>query len=201
MKSPRNTAAEAAGNPLFGLVAAMNIEGQEAQGQREFVASEVLPTEIPPDDKAALEAAGVVFLGPVEGDPLFQFVTLPPGWRKERTDHSMWSDLKDNKGRKRAGIFYKAAFYDRKASANVVPRFSVSREYPTKGDYDTYSVTVLDAGVELFRTEPRTRPECKTKEEWAAEDAAEAAHQKIATDWLEERYQQWRDKRAYWDAP
>lgn len=91
------------------------IYAQEAAGQKSFVGSTTLPTEV--QRKELLEAAGVKFLGPVEGDNLFQYVELPEGWQKQPTDHSMWSKLVDEQGRERASIFYKAAFYDRRATA------------------------------------------------------------------------------------
>jgi hypothetical protein len=95
------------------------IEAQEAQGQRELAASEVLPAQCPAEDRAALEAAGVVFGDPVAGDPLFVNVTLPKGWKKERTDHAMYLKLVDETGTERATIFYKAAFYDRRADMYI----------------------------------------------------------------------------------
>ena len=66
-----------------------------------------------------MEAWGIVFLGPVPNDALFQYVTLPEGWHKQPTEHSMWSHLLDDKDRKRASIFYKAAFYDRSAQLHL----------------------------------------------------------------------------------
>lgn len=117
-KSPINTSKE----DKQGILAAMIVMGQdkfitdqEAEGQREFVSSSTLPTKMSAADKAELEAAGVKFLGPVEGDPLFQHVELPEGWKRQATDHEMWSDLADDAGKVRARVFYKAAFYDRKA--------------------------------------------------------------------------------------
>lgn len=91
------------------------IEAQEAQGQRDLVANTQLPVDCTPDFKAKLEAAGVIFGAKTPGDPLFCMATLPKGWKKQATDHSMWSDLVDDKGKKVAAIFYKAAFYDRSA--------------------------------------------------------------------------------------
>ena len=91
------------------------IERQEERGQKSFVSSDTLPTEISDKDKEILEAAGVKFLDPVEGDDLFRYVELPEGWKKEATDHSMWSKLLDAEGNERASIFYKAASYDRTA--------------------------------------------------------------------------------------
>lgn len=91
------------------------IEAQEARGQKELVESEVLPTECPPEFKAELETEGVKFFEAVFDDPMFCRVQLPAGWKKRPTDHDMWSELVDDKGVKRAMIFYKAAFYDRRA--------------------------------------------------------------------------------------
>ena len=91
------------------------IERQEARGQEQLVGSDLLPTDCPKDVKTALEAAGVVFGEVVSGDALFRHVSLPTGWKKVATDHAMWSTLVDDTGRERAKIFYKAAFYDRRA--------------------------------------------------------------------------------------
>ena len=82
------------------------IERSEAKGQEELVESEVLPTSYNGDKKKDFEKIGIVFGDVVEGDSMFQEVTLPAGWKKIRTDHSMWSKLIDEQGRERASIFY-----------------------------------------------------------------------------------------------
>ncbi len=92
------------------------IEAQEARGQQEFVNSTQLPTDVNTEDKKLLEDAGVVFGEPVKGDEMFCDANLPEGWKKQPTDHSMWSLLVDGDGKERAKIFYKAAFYDRHAT-------------------------------------------------------------------------------------
>jgi hypothetical protein len=61
------------------------------------------------------EALGFKLGDPDPQDSLFRPVTLPEGWRREASDHAMWSNIVDPNGRKRVAIFYKAAFYDRKA--------------------------------------------------------------------------------------
>ena len=87
------------------------IEEQEAAGQRALVeGAHSMPID---GDWAALEALGVVRED--DADDLFARVRLPDGWRVKATDHAMWSDLLDESGRKVASIFYKAAFYDRRA--------------------------------------------------------------------------------------
>ena len=111
-------------DPLLHLLGAMSdgtsdyITGMEADGQRQFVGSEQMPSRSP---IAELEALGFVFGDPDPRDPLFRPCTLPTGWVKRRTGHDMWSEIVDDKGRKRVSIFYKAAFYDRDAFDRITP--------------------------------------------------------------------------------
>ena len=94
------------------------ILNQEARGQDELVNSMQLPVDIRGDRKI-LEQDGVQFGAVSSNDPLFCHVTLPSGWVKRKTDHSMWSELVDASGNVRANIFYKAASYDRDAFMNI----------------------------------------------------------------------------------
>lgn len=90
------------------------IEAQEAAGQATFVAQESLPKRIMDITREQLEALGFQFGEDL--DDLFVTARLPKGWKKEAApDHSMWSYLIDENGKRRASIFYKAAFYDRSA--------------------------------------------------------------------------------------
>ena len=162
------------------------ITRMESDGQRQLVQSEVLPTDVSPKCKASLEAAGVKFGEPVNGDPIFLNVTLPAGWKKERTDHSVHSDLLDEQGRKRAGIFYKAAFYDRSAQMHAVSRYGYSYDY----ERDDGTATVTDGGKEIYRTE-----KAEGKERYDRMDAAG----KLAAAWLNANYPKWKDADAYWN--
>lgn len=94
------------------------IEEMEANGQAQLVNSDRLPTAARPNDAAFL-AVGFTLGDPDPSDVLFRPATLPAGWRRRRTDHSMWSEIVDELGRKRAAIFYKAAFYDRRADMRL----------------------------------------------------------------------------------
>lgn len=90
------------------------VEGMESAGQRQLVHSDRLPTKTQDGDEGYLEL-GFAF-GPADPrDPMFRPASLPHGWRKQGSDHSMWSYVVDEHGRKRVSIFYKAAFYDREA--------------------------------------------------------------------------------------
>jgi hypothetical protein len=90
----------------------------ERAGQHELVHSDSLPSDC--RDKAAFEALGFTFGDPDPSDPLFMPATLPEGWEKRATDHSMGSVITDHLGRERVSVFYKAAFYDRSAHMSLI---------------------------------------------------------------------------------
>lgn len=123
MATPRNTSNMDQADALGFLLHAMDgdpsapILAQEAQGQREFVDSEVIPAKGASDEE--LIALGFEFGGPVDGDPLFRHAKLPAGWSKQPAEHSMWSQIVDEHGRERVACFYKAAFYDRSAHLSI----------------------------------------------------------------------------------
>ncbi len=201
---PRNTAAEAktAAGAMFILANAMGRENpsdaildMEAQGQRELVRE--AGTRLPADGSEALwvAAAGIIVTGPVPGDDLFIEAVLPAGWIITPTDHAMWSDLRDAQGRKRASIFYKAAFYDRDAYMRGEYRFGVSQDYesPESGRathyvYDaTLAPDIHDKAARLFVGGDSAG--------YADTDIPQAA----CGHWLDEHYPNWKDVAAYWD--
>ncbi|HEV2927831.1 MAG TPA: hypothetical protein VGW74_03995, partial [Propionibacteriaceae bacterium] len=72
------------------------IEGMEAAGQRQLVNSDRLPAKVQDQDgdKPYL-ALGFTLDKPDPSDPMFRTATLPEGWRREGSDHSMWSYIVD----------------------------------------------------------------------------------------------------------
>lgn len=109
---------------------------QEAQGQAELLRSEVLPTEIScREGIAGFEALGFTFGDVVDGDPLFRNATLPDGWSRAGSHHSMWSYIVDERGVSRVAVFYKAAFYDRRAHMGLLdPGREQANAYIYAGD-------------------------------------------------------------------
>lgn len=103
--------------PAMAFLVPGMVEAQEARGQSMLAAqADKLPTRC--EGRADLEKRGVVFGEPV--DKLFTSVTLPAGWKiRPFGDTSYWTELVDDKGRRHAMIFYKAAFYDRDAFARA----------------------------------------------------------------------------------
>lgn len=175
------------------------VEAQEARGQKTFVNSSTLPKEgswWEPKTREILESFGIVF--GEEVDDLFINVTLPEGWRKEATDHSMWSKLLDDKGRERASIFYKAAFYDRKAHVSLARRFNVDGYFacdkdgnpvPYREPNQYFACIITDAGKEIHRVGIRKKTDYATDDE----------HEAQAIAWLNEHYPDWKNPAAYWE--
>ena len=177
------------------------IEAQEAAGQKDFVAKSTLPKEMTNVTRKQLKAIGFVFGNDV--DDLFVEVTMPNGWKKQPTEHSMWSDLLDDKGRKRAAIFYKAAFYDRSASLYLTNRYVCQTQpedfYKNKDmTYEErkqgrWACVVLDGEEIVFQTEWATH---KDTERYYNEDDE---MRDIAKAWLAEHYPDYENPMAYWD--
>ena len=197
---PVNTTKEMKKDPTSFLVLASIVGGsnaielQEKQGQGSFVKSETLPDDLGgPKNKKALEACGVKFLGPVDGDDMFQRVELPAGWKKVPADHSMWSYLVDEKGRRRASIFYKAASYNRRSHLGLNCRFSWGMDYDRR-EKGEYVAVVKNLEEVVYQTSPIPIPEDR-EERWRVSDAIE----KEAKDWLLQRYPDYQNPAAYWE--
>ncbi len=112
----------------------------------------------------------------------------------------MWSDLLDDKGRKRGSIFYKAAFYDRKAHLSLDRRYHSTPEY-LNDDLTPFNwgsgkepakrwFCVKDSanGETVFHTEPWPDRDYTTGEQRGAQAVA----------WLKEHFPQHDDVLAYW---
>ena len=109
------------------------IEYQEAQEQAAMVANARLPKETQSrqstvsDNYTAVQTIfdtlGIKTLG--EFDELFWNVELPKGWKIVPTDHSMWSNVVDQEERVRISVFYKGAFYDRRAHFSLCGRYTI----------------------------------------------------------------------------
>lgn len=107
-------------DPLVHLIGAMSddpdryITDMESAGQRQLVESADVPSNMR-DSQSDFEALGFVFGEPYQHDPMFRPATFPVGWKREASDHPLWSYILDQHGRRRVSIFYKAAWYDRQA--------------------------------------------------------------------------------------
>ncbi len=146
-------------DPLLHLMGALSdsdsyITGMEAAGQQQLVNSTMLPTKVNSGSDDDLRALGFELGDPDPNDKMFRPVTLPDGWSKQCTDHSMWSKVVDQLGRTRLMIFYKAAWYDRDAFVNVQTLSSyafdiINGEKPIFDE--TWTVEAVRAAVQEWR--------------------------------------------------
>lgn len=205
LRNPAAAGAFFAGDMENFRVAAMpgGIEAQEKAGQASFVANSTLPIELHPP-RAAFEAIGIVFGEPVDG--LFVSVRFPEGWKKKATDHDMHSYILDEKGRIRIRVFYKAAFYDRRADARLMQRY-------------TYSDYMRKPGSENASPDTKECFVCGVKDGGSPATIAGGGHPAIflpigehdgdykqaealgqeALAYLEKHYPDWRNPLAYWE--
>lgn len=214
------------------------IEIQEAIGQAELIHSIQMPTKVndlilkeessnKPSNKthhtalSIYKKLGFKFITGSKGeivthsknDDLFIDVVLPEGWKKEYTNHSMWSRIIDDKGRERMTVFYKASFYDREAFINLNRRYRLNTEVddfrPTMDTYEKEALTVNWGVVKdqdnqvIFKTAGRSYKKRYTKKIhykwWSEREAFLKTLLNEAEAWLNEHYPNHRDHFAYWD--
>lgn len=152
------------------------IEAMEKQGQAQLINSDRLPTNGNNGGKGGNDdeylALGFTFGDPDPDDPMFRPATLPEGWKREASDHDMWSYLVDGLGRRRVSIFYKAAFYDRSAFMRLdTPSTYFYNLMYAKGEpvLDEVWLTAAVAVKELTALRDREIQDVEQAEGWIAE--------------------------------
>lgn len=161
------------------------IEAQEKNGQIEQSFAETLPVDMGAQ-RQDFEKLGFVF---GKSDKLFIEAKFPKGWRKKPTEHSMWTEILDDQGRKRGMIFYKAAFYDQRAHAHLETRFRVSEDYADK----ERTVSVADACGKVSKKITGLKAP-----DWSLDAKINSARKEL-TAWLDKTYPQWESPLAHWD--
>lgn len=206
------------------------IERQEARGQQEIINKQRLPKKVNSHalsndiffagvsndmdydtrneiterniinfTKTQYERMGIKIID--EYDDLFYNVVLPDGWKVEATDHTMWNELIDNKGRKRASFFYKAAFYDRDAFINFETRFhlNVTHTADPSEDYDIWKKSDLQGTIkdgDIIIAQTRCVP---ATEDYHEEDKIEKELWAELETFMKDHWPEYEDVHAYWD--
>ena len=185
------------------------IPAQEKRGQTDLVESTSLPIKGSSDPeflKSPIKIAPFDQENPEKPGDLFRKATLPPGWTKRASDHSMWSYVCDENGCRRAAVFYKAAFYDREAFIRLEQRFYMKQDYSdasyAKADTEaTFQVTDMGQGYEskviYSKTYPLPDRETDRDAHYAASNAAKAEMEAA----FKKRYPNFKDPNAYWGDP
>lgn len=136
-----------------------------------------------------------------EYDDLFWNVRLPEGWEIKATNHTMWNELIDNKGRKRASFFYKAAFYDRNAFINFETRFhlNVTHTADPSEDYDIWKKSDLQGTIkdgDIIIAQTRCVP---ATEDYREEDKIEKELWAELETFMKDHWPEYENVHAYWD--
>ncbi|MET9099992.1 hypothetical protein [Streptomyces antibioticus] len=168
------------------------IAEQEHRGQQQLVHSDRLPSRVHEfnGSDAEFEALGFKFGEPDPKDSLFRPATLPDGWTKTGSDHDMWSYVIDHLGRRRVAVFYKAAFYDRRAFMRLITLDGYVYDCQQKGvDVVTDDTWATPAAVAEAATLHAKNCQARV-EEWtqlAADRGTSPDLERYATEYAEQR--------------
>lgn len=134
-------------------------------------------------------------------DDLFYDVELPEGWKVEATDHSMWNNLVDDKGRVRATFFYKAAFYDRDAFINFNTRYRIIAEHVAdpSSEYEVWKMSdyqgrVYDGDTIIYHT-----PSVPATGDYSKDDEIQKNLLEDLKSYMDKNYPDYKDIHAYWN--
>lgn len=172
------------------------IEHMEAEGQQKAVNNIMLAKNMRPS-RESWERLGFTFLDIPDDDVLCK-ASLPEGWRIEATEHSMWNNIIDEKGRTRGSMFYKAAFYDRNAHMDLSCRYGVRSDY-IDDDCTTTEIYFGNKDEKIFVAGQVHMPKDATKEVRFANYEKEEKLYELAKQFGNENYPNWLDASAYWD--
>jgi hypothetical protein len=162
------------------------VEQQEAEGQRLLCSSNsMLPKRIEGTTREALARIGFKFGSDI--DNLFVAVIMPGGWKLQPTKHAMLNNLLDDKGRVRGVVFYKSAFYDRRADLTMLTRYRIASTDDDLND-KAFRVVCTDAGKLIKDFGSYTPYDFRCNDLFREAEA-----------WLTQTYPAWRDPLAYWD--
>jgi hypothetical protein len=198
------------------------IETQEAVGQIDMIKTTQLPIAVeklnferdnPNIIKESKEIWGKLGIEIIDKvDELFFSVKLPDKWEMKTRESSYGTYLVDEKGRERVSIFYKAAFYDRRAYADITRRFRISTKHEfeldwskacnlSKNEFDklrrkeeeslTFGI-VLDGENVIFETKHEKK---FSEKSWKQVEK----FNKICRKYLDKNYPDWENPFAYWE--
>jgi hypothetical protein len=189
--TPAFLSAVADGDLHNAMVAATpgGIEAQEAAGQAMLTLKfNQLPKEYlhwrgEGTARECFERLGFKFGNDI--DELFVSITPPAGWTmRAAPNHSMWNYIHDDQGRIRGGVFYKAAFYDRRANVRLNTRYEGGGDYRDGKRYSVVKDTAT--GNVLIEYGPT--------EDWNQSEKED----RITFEWLDAQFPEWRNVEAYW---
>jgi hypothetical protein len=149
-----------------------------------------LPTKMNLSDREILEKMGIKFSKMVDKNRLFQHVTLPKNWKKISTNNKCYY-LLDDKDRKLAKI---ELSYNNIISLSINRRYNYHFDYPSYEKEQAYIMNITDGENIIIHTIELDDQSFSFNER---EIISELESLSIA--WLNARYPNWTNNRAYWD--
>jgi hypothetical protein len=166
---------------------------KEIVSDNTLVECAALPVQMDEDDQLALKRSGVKFLGPIEGDDLFERVTLPEGWAVAETEITTVYELLDEYEKPRAIIHYSSNYYKRSAWLIVTCRFGIVADDEHELEGNAVRMCVTDYGEVTFESDVHTFNVDSTEQFEAANESAINE----CREWLDENYHDWKNPLAY----
>lgn len=147
------------------------------------------------DVKKQYALMGINIIGQTKGDTLYFDAELPAGWHIKATDNIWWSEVIDNKGRKRAGVYCKEMCGTGDTFIKFFARYDFYANF-NEQDKENMSWVVTDNATELvvFETE-KMSTDSNERDYWVLRDKLTGQ----CLDFLAKNYPNHEDINAYWD--
>lgn len=186
------------------IVAMMGLIGGPAaaidaleDGERRKLGWGQLPHPQDEETRAALAAAGVEWGERI--DQMYCQAKVPEGWKTERTDHHLYTNLLDANGRVRAMMLIHA--WDRDAWLSGRTRLTATHHVDQSYERDPAAVPAIKTsnGVILWRGTPIAAVKGGYTKEGARIPNHYDLAQKRAAEILSQFWPEWQNIQAYWD--
>ncbi len=168
----------------------------------------LLPRKMDPETRRVLDGVGLIWEGerPVDFLTVQWWAQLPKGWRQvfvgEGPRRSCY--LVDQKGQRRVSVDTNR--HSDNAAIRAINRFSVVGQGAYTKDRSAVFGQVMDrSGVPTpedwnsLGQVIHTTEDVPTKTAYSATGDEEMAARKLAEEWLDQNYPDWRNPAAYWD--
>lgn len=173
-----------------------SLENLGKAGHNKFPKYHLMAKEMLPD-RTSWEKLGFSFMD-MMGDTVLCKALMPKGWRIEATNHSMWSNIYDDKDNLRGEMFYKDSSRDREAHMSLIRRYAIHKEYIDE-DRTTCEIYFGNPIEKIFVAGTVSIPSNSTREERWAKYNEEDKLMNIVKVFADENYPGWENVLAYWD--
>ena len=170
------------------------VEIVERSAQDVAVSTTLMAKDMNPG-REVWESLGFEFAD-IEGDDVLCRAKLPEGWTMNATDSQYWTEIRDENGMVRGKMFFKGAYYDRKARMALKQRYEICTDYDEESN--TRKIYFGNNDEEIFVAGTLARPKNDDYEGFKKYELDTSILQMVAKEYANENYPDWKDVRAYW---